>query len=125
MVNFTKEKIMLLHKLIAEETGGDPGVRDIDLLESAINNVYATFDGKELYATKEEKAAQLAYSLITNRAFVDGNKRIGVHAMLLFLEVNGIRVDATNEEVHDFGIKVASGKMPQKEIVEWIIKHEV
>lgn len=124
MVEFTKEKVLLLHKLIAEETGGDHGVRDTSLLESAINGAYSTFDGKELYPTKEEKAASLAYSLISNHAFVDGNKRIGVHIMLLFLEVNGIKINATNEDIRELGINIASGKMSQKEIVNWIIKHE-
>lgn len=64
--------------MIAQETGGAVGVRDMGLLESALENAYLTYDGEELYKTKEEKAARLGYSLISNHAFVDGNKRIGV-----------------------------------------------
>ena len=90
MIKFSKEKILLLHQVMAEATGGDVGVRDDALLESAIENIYATFDGIELYPTKEEKAARLGYSLISNHAFVDGNKRIGMYIMISFLELNGV-----------------------------------
>lgn len=92
MIRFSKDKVLLLHKLIAEETGGSIGVRDEALLESALEGIYATFDGQELYPTKEEKGARLGYTLISNHAFVDGNKRIGMHIMLTFLEVNGIHM---------------------------------
>lgn len=85
MIKFSKEKILLLHQVMAEATGGDVGVRDDALLESAIENIYATFDGIELYPSKEEKAARLGYSLISNHAFVDGNKRIGMYIMISFL----------------------------------------
>ena len=76
MIKFSKEKVLLLHKLIAQETGGSVGVRDDGLLESALEGVFATFDGQELYPTKEEKGARLGFTLISNHAFVDGNKRI-------------------------------------------------
>ena len=65
-------------------------MRDFGLLESALESAYATFDGQELYPSKEEKGARLGYALISNHAFVDGNKRIGMYVMLTFLEVNGI-----------------------------------
>ena len=85
MIKFTKEKILLLHQLIAQETGGEVGLRDQALLESAIESAFATFDGQDLYPTKEAKAARLGYALISNHAFLDGNKRIGVYVMLTFL----------------------------------------
>ena len=99
MIRFSKEKVLLLHQLMTEATGGDVGVRDEALLESAIENVYSTFDGVELYPSKEEKAARLAFSLISNHAFVDGNKRIGIYIMLSFLEVNGVKIEVSNEEI--------------------------
>lgn len=68
-------------------------------MESALDGIYATFGGKELYPTKEEKGARLGYTLISNHAFVDGNKRIGMYVMLTFLEVNGIRLTCSNEDV--------------------------
>ena len=82
---------MLLHRLIAEETGGSIGVRYETLLESALENVFSGFGGQEFYPTREEKGARLGYALISNHAFVDGNKRISMYVMLTFLEVNGIR----------------------------------
>ena len=124
MIKFSKDKILLLHQLMAEATGGGVGVRDEALLESAIESAFATFDGKELYPTKEEKAAQLAFSLISNHAFVDGNKRIGVYIMISFLEINGIRIEATNQEVVELGMSVADGRKKQKDILSWINNHK-
>ena len=124
MIKLTKEKVFLLHRLMAEETGGSVGVREIGLLESALNNAYNTFGGEELYKTKEEKAASLGFSLISNHAFVDGNKRIGIYVMLTFLEAEGIKMNCTNADVVDFGLSVASGKMKYDDILEWIKKFE-
>ena len=82
MIRFSRDKVLLLHQLMIAETGGANEVRDTGLLDSALENVYATFDGQDLYPTKEEKDARLGYSLISNHAFVDGNKRIGMYVML-------------------------------------------
>ena len=79
----------------------------------------------DLYPTKEEKAAQLGYALISNHAFVDGNKRIGVYVMLSFLELNGIHIDATDEDVVALGLGAADGSMKQKEILTWIANHKM
>ena len=125
MIKFRKEKILLLHQVMAQATGGDVGVRDEALLESAIENIYATFDGVELYPTKEEKAARLGYSLISNHAFVDGNKRIGMYIMISFLELNGIKIDATNDDVYNLGIAVADGSTDDTDVLNWIKKHKV
>ena len=120
MIKLSKEKVLLLHQLIAEETGGGIGVRDIGLLESALNNAYATFGGEELYKTKEEKAASLGFSLISNHAFVDGNKRIGVYVMLTFLEAEGIKMACSNDDVVNLGLSIASGTMKYDDILNWI-----
>ncbi|MBQ7654262.1 MAG: type II toxin-antitoxin system death-on-curing family toxin [Clostridia bacterium] len=125
MIKFSKEKILLLHQVMAEATGGDTGVRDEALLESAIENIYATFDGVELYPTKEEKAARLGFSLISNHAFVDGNKRIGIYIMLSFLELNGIKIDATNEEVAKLGLDIAGDLANYEDILKWISEHKI
>ena len=82
----------------------------------------ATFGGEELYKTKEEKAASLGFSLISNHAFVDGNKRIGVYVMLTFLEAEGIKMNCTNADVVKFGLSVASGDMKYDAILDWINK---
>ena len=124
MIKFSREKVLLLHKLIAEETGGDANVRDIALLESALESAFQTFDGKELYPTKEEKAARIAYALIANHAFVDGNKRIGMYVLLTFLEVNGIRIYPLVDEVVRVGLAVASGEMKYEQLLQWIFENE-
>ena len=124
MVKFSQEKVLLLHKLITEETGGDPNVRDVALLNSALESAFATFDGKELYPTKEEKGARIGYSLISNHAFVEGNKRIGMYVLLTFLEVNGIKIRPTNEDVARVGLAVAAGDMKYEELLDWILYNE-
>ena len=109
---------------MAETTGGSVGVRDENLLESALENAFATFDGTELYPTKEEKAAALAFSLVSNHAFVDGNKRIGVYVMLSFLALNGVRIEAADEEVVRLGLGIADGSLQSGEILAWILEHK-
>ena len=123
MIRFSKEKILLLHRIMAQATGGSIGVRDEGLLESALEAAFSGFGGVEFYPTKEEKGARLGYNLISNHAFVDGNKRIGMHVMLTFLLVNGIRLNCTNEDVVEAGLGVASGAMGYEELLQWIRNH--
>ena len=125
MIRFSKEKVLLLHQLIAEATGGSVGVRDEALLESALENVFSGFGGQEFYPSKEEKGARLGYELISNHAFVDGNKRIGMYVMLTFLEVNGVRLECTNDEVAQVGLAVADGSMGYEALLEWVRGHRV
>ena len=125
MIKFSKDKVLLLHQLIAQETGGSVSVRDEGLLESALETAFSSFDGQEFYPTKEEKGARIGHSLISNHAFLDGNKRIGVYVMLTFLEVNGIRLDCTNEEVVHIGLSVADGSMDYDALLAWIKEHRV
>ena len=125
MIRFSEEKVLLLHQLIIAETGGCSELRDIGLLDSALEGCFQTFGGQELYPTKEEKGARLGYSLISNHAFVDGNKRIGMYVMLTFLEVNGIHMYCTNEDVIEAGLGVASGAMKYENLLEWVRKHRM
>ena len=120
MIKFSQEKVLLLHQLITQETGGDPGLRDIGLLDSALESAYATFDGIDLYPSKAEKAARIGFSLISNHAFVDGNKRIGMYIMLTFLEVNGLKARPTNAEVVRVGLAVAAIKIKYEELLSWV-----
>ena len=123
MIKFSKDKVLLLHKLIAEETGGSIGVRDEALLESALENAFSGFGGQEFYPSKEEKGARLGYTLISNHAFVDGNKRIGMYVMLTFLEVNGIRLDCTDDEIVQVGLAIADGTMGYEALLTWVKEH--
>ena len=124
MIRFSKEKVLLLHKLLAEATGGGVGLRDEGLLDSALEGVYAGFDGREFYPTKEEKGARLGYTLISNHAFVDGNKRIGLYVMLSFLEMNGVRISCTDEELVQIGLAVAGGGMSYEQLLQWAKDHK-
>ena len=124
MIKFSKEKVMLLHQLMAKATGGSVGLRDEGLLDSALETVYGSFGGQEFYPAKEEKGARLGYSLISNHAFVDGNKRIGVYVMLTFLEMNGIRIKCTDAELVQIGLGVADGSMDYQDLLQWVWDHE-
>lgn len=123
MIKFSKEKVLLLHKMIAQETGGSVGMRDETLLEAALENAFSGFGNVEFYPTKEEKGARLGYELISNHAFVDGNKRIGVYVMLTFLEVNGIPISCTEEELVEIGLGVADGRMDYPALLRWVCEH--
>lgn len=124
MIKFSRDKVLLLHQLLSEATGGDPNVRDISLLDSALESAFLTFDGKELYPSKEEKAARIGFSLISNHAFVDGNKRIGMHVLLSFLETNGIKLRPSGEEIVRVGLAIAAGEMKYEDLLEWIREME-
>ena len=125
MIKFSKDKVLLLHQLLTQETGGAAGVRDFNLLDSALESAFQTFGGQDLYPTKQEKAARLGFSLVSNHAFVDGNKRIGMYVMITFLEVNGISVNASNEEVARVGLALADGSMKYDELLKWVQDNEV
>ena len=124
MIKFSREKVLLLHQIISEATGGDPNVRDIGLLDSALEAAFQTFGGKELYPTKQEKAARIGYSLISNHAFVDGNKRIGMYVLLTFLETNGIRINPTDGEVARVGLAIAADQMTYEDLLQWIYDNQ-
>ena len=123
MIKFSKEKILLLHKILAEATGGSAGVRDEALLDSALESAFVGFGDKEFYPTKEEKGARLGYALISNHAFVDGNKRIGLYVMLSFLEMNSVPVQCTDDELVKIGLSVAEGSMGYDELLQWVLDH--
>ncbi|HHX92338.1 MAG TPA: type II toxin-antitoxin system death-on-curing family toxin [Clostridiales bacterium] len=121
MKRLSVNHIKQMHRLIIAETGGSSGVRSEELLDSAVNLPFQTFDGVPLYKTVESKAAILGYSLIKNHPFIDGNKRTAMMTMLLFLELNGARRDCTDEEIISIGLALADGSMDQKSLLNWIL----
>ena len=123
MIFFEYEQVVKTHRSLIEKTGGMDGIRDAQLLDSALKTPFQTFGGNNLYPDILDKASQLCYSLIENHPFVDGNKRIGVHLMLLFLKLNNIEVNYSQQELIDFGLDIASGKMSKNDIKGWIIEH--
>ena len=119
----SKRQIHLLHSSLISESGGLDTVRDEGLLDSATNAPLATFSGLDLYPTLLEKAARLCFGLIQNHPFVDGNKRIGTHAMLVFLEINNISLSYDDEELISTILSVASGQLNYDGLLDWIQKH--
>ena len=124
MIRLSAEQVKLLHNDLIAETGGLGGVRDEGLLDSALNLPFQTFDGQALYPSVQQKASRLCFSLINNHPFVDGNKRIGVHTMLVFLVLNGIDLVYTQSELISFGLSVADGSMTYEQILRWIMEHQ-
>lgn len=120
MIKFTKERVLLLYEFIVEATGGAFGIRDEKILDSALEASYQTFDGNELYPSKEEKAARLGYGLVANHPFVDGNKRIGIYVMISFLEVNGINIEFTDEEIEKLAISIADGAYKYDDVIKFL-----
>lgn len=123
MKKISKEHILLLHQILIEQTGGADGVRDEALLESAIETPFATFGGIALCGTIQSKAAKLCFGLIKNHPFVDGNKRIGILAMLSFLESNGIWLECQDDELVALGLGLADGTMDENAVLHFIIEH--
>ncbi|PTQ55189.1 MAG: Death on curing protein, Doc toxin [Candidatus Carbobacillus altaicus] len=116
-------QIVMMHSALIKETGGLDGIRDENLLDSAVNAPFQTFGGEYVYKTLEAKAARLGYSLVKNHPFVDGNKRIGMLAMLVFLEINGIGLTCSDQDIIETGLKLAAGEMDDKQLLEWILRH--
>ncbi|MCL1862261.1 MAG: type II toxin-antitoxin system death-on-curing family toxin [Defluviitaleaceae bacterium] len=121
----TVDRIIQMHEMLAVATGGDHGVRDLGLLESAVIGCYQSFGGQELYPTIREKAARMAYSINKNHALVDGNKRVAVLSMLTILRMNNIGMSYTQLELIELGLGIADGSLGYEEILAWIISHEV
>lgn len=119
----SKRQILMLHSMLIAQSGGLDGLRDEGLLESAINTPLQTFAGQELYPTVLEKAARLGYGLIHNHPFLDGNKRIGTHAMLVFLDINNIALSYADDDLIAAILRIASGDMDESELLEWLKSH--
>ncbi len=111
----TLDEILSLHEDQIGRYGGSRGVRDLGLLQSAIGTVTATFGGSFLHETLFEMAAAYLFHVCRNHPFVDGNKRTGIAAALTFLEMNGIEIEADEDEVYDLVIGVAMGNVTKAE----------
>jgi death-on-curing protein len=125
MKKLTKEQVVLLHKALVAESGGSSEIRDEGLLDSALNTPFQTFSGTELYPTVLEKAARLGYGLIKNHPFVDGNKRIGTHVMLVFLMLNHFEVEYDDNDLVQLILGVASGEIDDRQLLVWLQQHLV
>lgn len=124
MICLTAEQITRLHDDVLKETGGDGGLRDQKLLESALYAPFQCFENVEPYPSLLQKAARLCFGLVMNHPFLDGNKRIGAHAMLVFLALNGVELTFTQHEFSEIIWKIASSEKSYDELLEWVISHQ-
>ena len=123
MKRLSQETVVAMHSEVIAQSGGLDGIRDANMLDAAINSPFHTFDGQYLYPTSQAMAAHLAFSLVKNHPFLDGNKRIGVLAMLVFLDINGLPVTCTDAELVSLGLGLADSSITESELIEWIISH--
>ncbi len=123
MIKLTKEQVVSIHSSLIKASGGTDGVRDEGLLESALESPFQTFDGHDLYPSIIQKAARIGYSLVSNHPFIDGNKRIGIHIMLVFLAINGIDISCTQEDLIKIGLSLADDTMTFEELSVWLSSH--
>lgn len=125
MIKLSKPQILLLHEQLVIETGGSSGLRDEGMLDSALYSPFQTFEGEDVYPSIQQKAARLCFGLVKNHPFVDGNKRIGAHVMLVFLALNGIELEYTQKELSDIILQLAAGEKIYSDLLEWIISHQI
>lgn len=125
MIRLSKSQILLLHEQLIAETGGSTGLRDEGILDSALNAPFQTFGGKDVYPSLQQKAARLCFGLVKNHPFVDGNKRIGIHVMLVFLALNGIELQHTQTELSDVILQLAAGDIQFSDLLDWILTHQI
>lgn len=119
------KQVLYLHEQIIQLSGGLDGLRDLKLLESAVFRPRATFGGNDLYPDLFSKASVLGHSLILNHAFIDGNKRTGFESMRLFLRINGYDLRASLKTKFDFVMKIATKKMTEQQIADWLRKKSI
>lgn len=124
MKRLTKTQILSLHQDLIRQTGGIDGIRDESLLDSALHAPFQSFSGQETFPSLHQKAARLGFGLIQNHAFIDGNKRIGIHAMLVFLSINGIELSYRQDELSEVVLSVASGNLSFDEFCQWVQNHQ-
>lgn len=117
LIKFLPADVLKFHSRLEGESAG---VRDLSLIESAVNAPFQTFGGADLYPTVFDKAAQLAYGLAGNHGFVDGNKRAAIHSMMVYLLLNDLDLTADEDEIFQVAMKLAAGKISSAELSAWL-----
>lgn len=119
-IQFTIQDIYELHNQLEEAFVLSSGVRDENLLASAVNTPFQTFMGNDLYPSIYDKAAQLCYGIANNHPFIDGNKRTALHSMYVYLIINGYDITASQQDVENLIINVAAGNITNTELAYWL-----
>ena len=125
MKTISLEELLVFHRKIIEKTGGSKGIRDLNLIESALNRAFVTFESKDLYKDVIDKIAAITYGLIQNHGFVDGNKRIGIAVMLFLLKLNELKIRYSQKELIKLGLGIADGLITEENLRNWIRHHEI
>lgn len=123
MIWITAEDVIAIHSRVIEKSGGLDGLRDRDILESAISAPLQSFGGKELFPTDLQKIARVGFGLAANHAFLDGNKRIGAMVVQLLLKWNGYALHLQQGELADLFIAIADGSAKEEDLLRWIKQH--
>lgn len=118
------EQIIKEQKKLIDKFGGSYGIRDMKLIESAYYSSIQSFDGIDLYSTLEEKISFLTFSLAKNHVFIDGNKRIAVHVLILNLLLNGVEIEYRQKELIELGLNIAQD-YTKEDILDWINNHKI
>ena len=124
-IQFTTQDIYELHTQLEKAFILSSGVRDENLLASAVNTPFQTFMGNDLYPSIYDKAAQLCYGIANNHPFTDGNKRTALHSMYVYLIINGFDITATQQDVENLIIDIAAGNMTNTELAQWLRENTV
>jgi len=122
MIMLDKKQVKRLHKKLLDATGGLDGIRDEGMLDSALSVAFQTFDNVELYPTTVAKIARIAYGLVCNHPFVDGNKRIGTFVMMVLLDLNKIGANFTDDDIIRIGLNLADGTIDDKQLLRLILE---
>jgi death-on-curing protein len=122
VITLSKEQVKRLHQKLLEQTGGLGGIRDEHLLDSALSSPFQTFDGVELYPSAAAKIARIAYGLVCNHPFSDGNKRIGTYVMMILPELNHIEADFPDDDIIRIGLELAGGNMSDAQLLDLILE---
>lgn len=123
MIWLSDKQIKYLHSKLIKATGGLDGLRDDNLLQAALLSPLQTYSSSELFPTVVEIATRLACGLTQNHPFVDGNKRIGAHAMLVTLKLNGISLSFTQQELSNMFLRLAASEISFTELNAWVHSH--
>jgi len=125
MIILTTNEVIIMHDKLIAATGGSPGLRDMGLLESAVQGCAQTFGGEDIYPTVIEKAARMAYTICKNHPFIDGNKRVAVTAMLVILRMNDVPISFSQQDLISLGLSIADGSIDYEDIIDWVNVHLV
>ncbi|MCM1165295.1 MAG: type II toxin-antitoxin system death-on-curing family toxin [Lachnospiraceae bacterium] len=122
MIRLTEQQVLSVHKMMIKATGGSDGVRDLGLMRSALNTPFQSLRKRDVSVAFVQSGGNVPFGHLKS-PFVDGNKRIGIHVMLIFLELSGVQPDYTQKELINLGLGVASGNLNVNDILNWLTGH--